>query len=272
MSSSGKRRRRESALAALGDRRSSPSKVALRGASAAAVMLVTSCAAITGLDNDYELVPASTGEAGGAGGEGGAGGVGGVGGTQMAGGGGLGGLGGAGQGGAGGSGGSGGIPVGPVCGDGNIDPGEQCDDSNDVPGDGCSQCSLDANEACPGSAVTLTSAGIVLNGDLTTHSDDSAGACGGAGGPDVVYAVKPSENGMLSAKVTPTDASFDFKKTLYIWTNCGDSGSQVACSGGLGPASAGLSVFVGSTYYVFVDGKEIDQAGLYTLTLTLTVP
>ena len=75
---------------------------------------------------------------------------------------------------------------------------------NVTPADGCSAtCTTEHPDDCPGTAVPLTIGQMfVINGD-TTSANNTTGAlpCGGTSSSDLVYAVTPAQNGMLTATV-----------------------------------------------------------------------
>jgi cysteine-rich repeat protein len=178
-----------------------------------------------------------------------------------------GGAGGAGAaGGGGGAGGQGGAP--PVCGDGVQNGDEECDDGNQDAADGCSPaCATEHPDTCPGTAVTLTRAGLTITGD-TTGADNTTGQlpCGGGNSGDLVYEITPEQDGAMAATLDG-----QFATLLYSRSQCpGDDGDDIECSTWPGSATITMNVTAGDSFYLFVDGYGGQpEEGLFTLTLEL---
>lgn len=179
-----------------------------------------------------------------------------------------------------------------ACGNGALDGNEQCDDGNMVDGDGCSAtCQLEARPAagsCPGHPLALVTQGdgtrTATIANTTTGASNSFSGCGTASGtaPDVVYAVTPDIDGLLTA-----DVKGAFNTIVYVHGTCADSASRLACSynanattnpfilDGLGsvPKQVTTPVLAGTTYYVFVDsavGSGTPASGAFKLDLKVS--
>ncbi len=199
----------------------------------------------------------------------------------------------------------------PTCGDGVQNPGEACDYGGAFPDDGCAdpgsadECQVEAADpgldTCAGSE-----AGAPIDIDptetlyvpatmpyLTTlgAKDDAMGSCQGeAGGRDMVFKVRPSAAGTLTAvvgegymneKLCPDEFLGEvpltcWDRSLYVRTSCSDAGTEVGCSDD--PADAGaaetvqIPVVAGQDYYVFVDGyndSTMYATGQFVLRLSL---
>ncbi len=151
-----------------------------------------------------------------------------------------------------------------ACGDGYAQLGvEDCDDGNAVDGDGCgSDCTLmgSTSGTCPGLTLHLTAdSKINLVGDTATATETAAGSCGGAGSPDIVYAVVPKTDGWLTARLTGINGGDPV--LLVRGSNC-DQGDELACedaTGASGTETVSLEVTAGLTYWVFADGSVTDS-------------
>ena len=179
-----------------------------------------------------------------------------------------------------------------ACGNGLLDGNEQCDDGNVADGDGCSAtCQLEPRPAagtCPGDPLTLVDRGdgtrAATIAGTTVGASNKFSGCGSASAsaPDVVYAVTPDVDGLLTANVKGA-----FNTIVYVQSSCTDSASRVACSynanattdpyilDGLGsaPKSVTAPVVANTTYYVFVDsavGSGTPSGGAFKLDLSLT--
>ena len=177
-----------------------------------------------------------------------------------------------------------------ACGNGALDGNEQCDDGNTVDGDGCSAaCQLEARPAagsCPGHPLTLVTQGdgtrTATIANTTTGASNSFSGCASGTAPDVVYAVTPDVDGLLTA-----DVKGAFNTVVYVHGTCADSASLLACSynanastnpfilDGLGsvPKQVALPVLAGTTYYVFVDsavGSGTPASGAFKLDLKVS--
>jgi cysteine-rich repeat protein len=146
--------------------------------------------------------------------------------------------------------------------------GEQCDDGNTLPADGCSPtCQTEDPDPCPGTAITLTSAGLTVTGDTTGASNDSGETpCGGSASGDLVYHITAAQAGTVVATLTG-----NFTTHLYARSACpGNTASNLACSQTHGPATISLQVMAGDSFYLIVDGYGGQpEEGMFTLTLDL---
>jgi len=108
---------------------------------------------------------------------------------------------------------------------------------------------------------------FVIQGDTTNATNDTGALpCGGGASHDVVYAVTPAQDGMLTATVTG-----NFAQLVYARIACpGMNGQNIACSMGVMPATISFMVQAGQVVYVTVDGfGPGPQNGPFTLTLQL---
>lgn len=198
----------------------------------------------------------------------------------------------------------------PVCGDGFVTTGEQCDVGAGAPMDGCGDpgapnaCQFEAvnagvencTEANAGAAVTI-GANQVLHIPGAPPYRTTIGAiddlrssdpmCQGIapGGPDHVYRVVPSANGVLTATVgnTENDQAFCnvgplagcWDRTVYALEGTCSVANQIACSDddldGGAVEEISFPVVAGQSYYVVVDGADATalSQGLYDLRLEL---
>jgi len=169
-----------------------------------------------------------------------------------------------------------------VCGNGAIEPGEDCDDGNAMPGDGCSAtCTTESatGDTCA-SAITVSLAlgTVTVTGDTVGGGSHAGTNCTGAA-TDRVYAVTPSADGYLTARLPRSLASYD--SVLYISTACSETanvGTRI-CADSYDNASPtplkggellSLPVTQGTTYYLYVDGYFVGDTGTYSLELDLS--
>ncbi len=147
-----------------------------------------------------------------------------------------------------------------TCGDGFAQLGvEDCDDGNTDDADGCgSDCKLTgaASGTCPGLELPLTAGNQTnLVGDTATATDTVEGSCGGAGSPDIVYAVTPKSDGWLTATLTGINGG---DPVLMVRQGGCDVGQELACedsTGSNGTEQTSLEVTGGVTYWVFIDSS-----------------
>jgi hypothetical protein len=118
----------------------------------------------------------------------------------------------------------------------------------------------------------------VLNGSTTGGGSHTAASCN-ADGVDRVYAITPSANGFLTASLKRGPTNYD--SVLYISTACSDAAdvNDVLCADSYDavnnqPLNGGevlsMRVTGGTTYYLFVDGFDANDAGAYELTVDLS--
>ncbi|HTJ85520.1 MAG TPA: hypothetical protein VL400_27575, partial [Polyangiaceae bacterium] len=198
----------------------------------------------------------------------------------------------------------------PTCGDGVLNTGEQCDFGEGASGDGCvdpglpSECMVEkaspAIDTCEGSTASspiAIDAGetLYVPSDLPYQTtlggtDDAKGSCQvEVGGRDLVYKVRPSAAGTLTAVVGEgymnealcPDASMGefpltcWDRSLYIRSTCADAATELGCSDNPRDANAAetvaIPVVAGQDYYVFVDGYDGEpySSGQFVLRLNL---
>ncbi len=105
-----------------------------------------------------------------------------------------------------------------------------------------------------------------INGDPVVGSTASAsgdaltGSCGegSPGAGEVIYAVTAPADGLMEASTD--NALTDFDTILYVLTDCGDLGTEVACNDdvaqGVTTSTASWDATAGTTYYIVVDGFQ----------------
>ncbi len=115
-------------------------------------------------------------------------------------------------------------------------------------------------------ADTETADGFGTYTGILIGSSDSDGTCRALSGPDDIWAFTATANGTVCAYTTGDEVD----TVLYVRTECGDTGSEVACDddGGDGLNSMiEFSATSGQTYYFFVDGFGAFSEGGYTLNI-----
>ncbi len=123
-------------------------------------------------------------------------------------------------------------------------------------------------DLCPGKPVPVAVyTEVLVDADTTlAHDDYGSKACGGGDAPEIVYAVTPLSDGILTATLEPSPAFAGF---IHLRTTCGDFMSEVAGCG----ATMKLPVTKDAPVFVFVDGHANDPdgapAGTYKLRLSL---
>lgn len=123
------------------------------------------------------------------------------------------------------------------------------------------------DEVCA-SAGTLR-AGSPVAGTTIGGASYFGGSCGGADGPDAVYALDVASASRLRLRMQSThDAA------LHLRTSCGDPGTEVACNDDFGDtthALVNMNVSPGR-YYVVADGASEDQSGDFSISAELAPP
>ncbi|MBI5060064.1 hypothetical protein HZB60_09840 [candidate division KSB1 bacterium] len=125
------------------------------------------------------------------------------------------------------------------------------------------------SDTCPGTVIaalpysdTGTTAGL---------TDNAAGACYNAGGPDAIYTLTPTNDAAVI--VSLCGSGFDTGLTVRTGGSCPGT-TEVACNDDNGPSCTGTSsslqftATAGVTYWIVVDGYGTAN-GNYTLNLTL---
>ncbi len=108
-------------------------------------------------------------------------------------------------------------------------------------------------------AIELDFASQEVALSLSQHSDDSSSACGGAGGPDLVYSMTADASGTIEFGSDGSNA------VVYVQTSC-DS-EEVGCSAL--NRTATLDVTEGETYFFFVDMDEDSDARLGSFSISI---
>jgi cysteine-rich repeat protein len=157
-----------------------------------------------------------------------------------------------------------------------LDSQEECDDGNTRTGDGCdSSCHEENHDGCGGPVLELDKETVILTGTTIGATDDitrSGGvqkcAAGDRAGSDLIYAIKPSVGGTLTATL---EAKYN-NHFLHIRNACpGVDSNEIACDYAYTSSEMDVStvtVTAGKVLYVTADGHE-DGAGPFTLTLKL---
>lgn len=107
--------------------------------------------------------------------------------------------------------------------------------------------------------------------DTFEASDDTRGSCGGAGSPDVVYAIDVQSRSRLDAIVRNAESD----SVIYVQRTCGDAGTEVACtavaSSDPRTTEATLStVLAPGRYSLVFDGARPDAFGAAEADVRLT--
>ena len=110
---------------------------------------------------------------------------------------------------------------------------------------------------------TVTGTTEDIMGKLKATDAHSGPFCGGAGGPEVVYAFNLEEWRQLTVSLTSA-----FTPRVYIKKGSCADGEVVAC----GTDQMTTGVFEPGTYYIFVDSDGNLQKGDFSLTVTPTPP
>ncbi len=127
-------------------------------------------------------------------------------------------------------------------------------------------------DTCPGIPIALDPGDtITAGGDTSIASPNykGTGACSSSGTREIVYAVTPSADGLLTVTMDP-----GFDAQLYARSgSCTSSttGTQVGCSDNPGSGTAETIAFAataGTTYSVFADGAP-NEFGPYTISFEL---
>lgn len=118
-------------------------------------------------------------------------------------------------------------------------------------------------DACPGVGVSIMlNQKVVVGSDTSTKIDDySVPVCGGSSAPDVVVAITPEDDGILTVAVDPLTP---FQPFVYARSACDGDGAAPCSDDGLI-----LDATAGTTVFVFVDGHP-DESGEFFLRLSLT--
>jgi cysteine-rich repeat protein len=161
-----------------------------------------------------------------------------------------------------------------TCGDGTIDQGEACDDGNKDDGDGCSAKCLpdgapDAADTCPGQPVTLwKGTRLALAGTTEPFTPNLPASCYTSLGPDRVYAVHPTQDGVMTVEGTFAPG---FNAVVEIRADaCEAASNNILCEDTISrPFERVVQVQAGHTYFVVIGGDVASNAGAYTLHIEL---
>jgi len=167
----------------------------------------------------------------------------------------------------------------PRCGDGRIDVGEACDDGNNQDDDGCSaRCIPDGRPTqaatCPGQAVTLWpiryTPVLHIVGSTDGFTNTMKASCFDSKGPDRVYAITPTKDGVMSIKMNFSET---FSAIVSLQDNCTTTltaSHKLFCSDTLGfPMNQLVEVKQDKTYYLVIDGDTAAAKGPFEIDLSL---
>src|SRR5262249_52780256 len=118
-------------------------------------------------------------------------------------------------------------------------------------------------------APTVITPGAYSGTTLASDMDNSSATCTDTTTPDAVYQIDLANTADLSAYVTTTDVSYDLG--VYITKSPCGSGQELACKDSVGGGGAELAVakdLAPGTYFIFVDGFNMDDIGPYVLTVS----
>jgi hypothetical protein len=127
-------------------------------------------------------------------------------------------------------------------------------------------------DTCPGVSVAIDPGDVITAGGDTSIASPNykgTGACSTSGTREIVYAVTPSADGMLTVTLDPA-----FDAQLYARSgSCTSSttGTQLGCSDNPGSGTEETIAFAvtgGTTYSVFADGAP-NESGPYTISFQL---
>ncbi len=96
------------------------------------------------------------------------------------------------------------------------------------------------------------------------HGDEQKSSCGGAGGPDAVYAFTLTQPRRVKAELTPAGTAFAPVAYLRKAACDGSTAAQVACSKGsaYGPAELDVPRLEPGTYYLVIDSVPLTAPSL----------
>lgn len=125
---------------------------------------------------------------------------------------------------------------------------------------------------CPGVPLGVSLAGdTTVLADTTQGVDGHQGYCGGAGTPENVYAVTPTDPGTLIVTLAGIAGA---DPILYAAVGACAGGTPLFCAdatGASGTETITLQAIPGTTYWIYTDGHGPGQASL-TLHLAAGVP
>jgi hypothetical protein len=126
------------------------------------------------------------------------------------------------------------------------------------------------NDACPGEALSVGSSAVSVSGSTIGATNDFFAPCAyEADGRDVMYAITPTESGVLQVLV---DADSGADVIVFAGTTCGNLGlgcRDTSGEGGKEPIS--FLVDKGTTYYVGVDTSSVSP-GTFSLSAQIVPP
>ncbi len=199
-----------------------------------------------------------------------------------------------------------------LCGNGMVDPGEDCDGSNLAGATcmslGFETGTLTCNQFCHfvvsgctpfpnclDPSVSCADPGCVgkpgcvdacmpalpaqvpgfVDGDNTARPSNVPSSCSSATpGPEEIFKVTPSQSGTMSLDLSSFDG---VNYSLSVRTACADQTTEIACSNKpnqqqFGDITLGVTVTMGQTYYVIVQGMTPTDVGQYSLDLEIPQP
>jgi|GEM_PF-1923610 len=141
------------------------------------------------------------------------------------------------------------------------------DDDDDDDDDGADPCDSVTD-------ITATLDGTPTTGATSSSDDDTlAGSCSGdsPGASEAIFSITPATSGLVV--VSTSNGLTDFDTVLYVLTDCGDIGSEVACNDDVSQddttSTLQFEATADTTYYVVIDGYE--ASGGFELTVELAI-
>jgi len=127
------------------------------------------------------------------------------------------------------------------------------------------------NDTCAGAVEIAMDASAT--GSTALAGDDAFAGCGaGMGGKDVVYRFTLTQPGAVT--IDTVGSAFD--TVLSVWTICSATGlnQEIACSDDFNGLTSRIDFaeLAAGTYYILVDGANIDDSGNYVLNLRSPSP
>jgi len=150
---------------------------------------------------------------------------------------------------------------------------ERCTGGFDEDGDGdidCDDADCEGDIACidPCDALESVDGFTTWTGATISGLDRFDVSCGFEGANEIAVTWTPDASGAACVSTEGTD----FDTVLAVWSDCGDSGSQIACNddalGLVGASEVDVSVTAGTAYTVIIEGFGNDDGGAVTVAFT----